>query len=293
MTRPLPFHRLNAFEAAARHLSFSHAAHELNVQQPAVSRHIAALEEELGVALFIRSKPRLTLTREGRALAESIRTGFETIRDGLQNAASDQSKDTVLVSASIGFTSLWLLPRLAEFQAAYPAINLQIITRDQNDDFDPANSDVVILFGENGTIAPESQLIFREEMVAVCRADLLPDGQAFDLSSMASQKLLHLTSRDHRGDWNRFFASSGHTIAEPPAHDCYVSYMVYLRAIRSGLGIGIGWRPLLAEYLNEGTLVLACAHECETRRGYFCTVTETGTRKPAARAFQEWISHGP
>ncbi len=291
MADPIPFHQINAFEAAARHLSFSQAAKELNVQQPAISRHIAALEEDLGVTLFLRSKPRLTLTEEGKLLAKSIASGFDAIRHGLHTAKAHQSRDTILVSASIGFTSLFLLPRLAEFQAAFPEIKLQVITRDQNDDYDPKACDVVILFGEDGPINTESKLIFRETMVAVCHPDLLPSGKSFDLQTLAREKLLHLTSPDHSGDWNRFFAASGHVITQPPAHDLFVSYMVYLRAIQNGLGIGIGWQPLLAEYLGNGTLMRACAHECETQRGYFCTITTTGSVKPGAAQFQDWITN--
>ncbi|MFC3614150.1 LysR substrate-binding domain-containing protein [Lutimaribacter marinistellae] len=289
MARPLPLQQIRAFDAAARWLSFSRAARELNVQQPAISRQVAALEAELGTRLFLRSKPSLTLTEDGRLLAKAVNAGFETIREAFAALQARQEDDTVMVSASIGFTSLYLLPRLAEFQAAFPEIKLQVMTRDQNEDFDVHSCDVVILFGEGGLSGTDSRLVFRETMIAVCHPDLLPDRTPFELAELAERKLLNLTSPDHRGDWNRYFAKAGITVPTPPAHDGYVSYMVYLRAIQNGLGIGIGWQPMMSEYLANRTLVRACHHQCTTTRGYFCSITPQGEEKPGSEQFRDWI----
>ena len=120
MARSIPLQQIGAFDAAARALIFTRAADEMNVQQSAISRQVAALEAGLGTALFIRSKPNLTLTEDGEVLAKAVTFGFDAIRDGLATAQARQSGQTLTVRASIGFTSLYLLPRLAEFQAAYP-----------------------------------------------------------------------------------------------------------------------------------------------------------------------------
>ena len=289
MTRPIQFHQINAFEAAARNLSFSGAAKELNVQQPAISRHVAALEADLGMHLFIRSKPRLTLTKEGQMLAEAVANGFSAIRDGLDTVRARTQDETIVVSASIGFASLYLLPRMAEFQTAFPETRLQIITRDQNGDFDPKDCDIVILFGTGGLDGADSRLIFGETMVAVCHPDLLVDGKLMELPVLVQQRLLHLSNSDHRADWDRFFDGSGLVPARPASHDSFHSYMVYLRAIQNGLGIGIGWRPILSEFLENGSLVIASAHERETARGYFCSVTPSGNTKAGAELFLDWI----
>ena len=289
MTHPIPFHQINAFEAAARNLSFSQAATELNVQQPAISRHVAALEADLGLPLFLRSKPRLTLTKEGEVLAEAVASGFSAIRQGLEGVRARTQDETIVISASIGFASLYLLPRMAEFQTAFPETKLQIITRDQNADFDPRHCDVVILFGTEGLDGADSRLIFGESMVAVCHPDLLPDGKLMRLPDLAQRRLLHLSNSDHSTDWDRFFAGSGVAIQRPASHDSFHSYMVYLRAIQNGLGIGIGWRPILNEFLENGGLVIASAHECQTTRGYYCSVTPSGRRKAGAKLFLDWV----
>jgi DNA-binding transcriptional LysR family regulator len=146
--KPLPLQQINSFEAAARHLSFSRAAQELNVQQPAISRQVAALEGWLGIALFTRSKPRLTLTEEGHVLASTIANGFDAMYAGFEAVQSRRPGGEIVVNAAIGFTSFYLLPRLAEFQSLHPNIKVQVVTRDQNPDYELSRRDLVVVFGE-------------------------------------------------------------------------------------------------------------------------------------------------
>lgn len=290
--RHLPLQQLNAFEVAARHLSFSHAARELNVQQPAVSRQVAALEEALGVALFVRTKPRLTLTQEGETLAIAVRKGLEAMRGGVDAVQSRSDHGRIEVSAAIGFTSLYLLPRLAEFQALHPEIKVQVVTRDQNPDYDVSRCDAVVVFDDRGVPGLRSERVFRENMVAVCHPDYLGGGAALSLEALSRERLLHMSGPAHIGDWERFFRGSGLSVKKPDNHDRFLSYMVYLRAIQSGLGIGIGWRPMIDEFLSSGALVLASTRECVTDRGYFCSITPRGTSKAETSLFLEWLCGG-
>lgn len=288
----LPLHQISAFEAAMRHLSFSRAAQELNVQQPAVGRQVAALESDLGVKLFHRTKPRLTLTEDGEFLASAVTKGFDALRTGIAELRARQTNAGIVVNAAIGFTSFYLLPRLAEFQTAHPDIPVQVVTRDQNPDYDPSRCDVVVVFGTQGLSGAPSGLIVPETIVAVCRNGFLPDGPPLSLDKLAKQRLLHLAGASHVEDWNRYFEGTGITVPSPPQHDRYHSYMVYMRAIRNSMGIGIGWRPLIDEYLTDGTLVLACEQHRRTKRGYFCSLTPRGTARPEAAHFLSWLSTG-
>lgn len=290
MPKPLPLIQINAFEAAARHLSFSRAAQELNVQQPAISRQVAALEATLGVALFLRSKPRLTLTEEGQTLADAVSRGFGAIRAAFEDIRARDSHNSIVVSAAIGFTSLYLLPRLAGFQTLHPDIKVQIMTRDQNPDYDVTRCDAVIVFGDGGIPGLRSRQVFPETMVAVCRPDYLPSQNPLGLAELAGERLLHMSGPAHSGDWERFFAETGHSVAKPPGHDRFLSYMVYLRAIQNGLGIGIGWRPMIDEFLAGGSLIKASAHECRTDRGYYCSVTQGGSARPEVSLFLDWLT---
>ena len=280
-------HQITAFEAAARHLSFSRAAQELNVQQPAISRRIAGLEEALGVTLFLRTKPRLTLTPQGEALFRAVAKGFAAIQGGLDEVTTQKPGQEIVVNAPIGFTSLYLLPRLAEFQALHPELRVQVVTRDQSPDYDLTRCDLVILFGDADTAGDRSRQIFPERMVALCHPDHLVD--PLERPALPNQHLLHMSGPAHVGDWSRFLEGSGASAVPPPPHDRHLSYMVYLRAIQNGLGIGIGWRPMIDDLLNSGELVLACAHEQRTARGYFCTISPRGAARREAQLFQDWL----
>ncbi|SLN26423.1 Glycine cleavage system transcriptional activator [Falsiruegeria litorea R37] len=288
--KPLPLQQINAFEAAARHLSFSRAAQELNVQQPAISRQVAALEEWLEVALFLRSKPRLTLTEEGQVLATAIAKGFDAMHAGFDAVQMRRPGGEIVVNAAIGFTSFYLLPRLAEFQALHPDIKVQVVTRDQNPDYDVARCDLVVVFGEGGVPGLRSVRVFPEQIVAVCHPDVLPSPDPVPLRDLADMPLLHMSGPAHVGDWDRYFDGTGLHAPKPPKHDRYLSYMVYLRAIQSGLGVGTGWRPMIDEFLSSGALVLACEHQCKTARGYFCSVTNRADTRPEVELFLNWIS---
>ncbi|MEM7224504.1 MAG: LysR substrate-binding domain-containing protein [Pseudomonadota bacterium] len=290
---PIPFHQIAAFEAAARNLSFSRAARELNVQQPAVSRQVAMLEETLGVTLFVRTKPRLTLTPEGEILGKAVSGGFDSIQTGLRAVRSVQQGEVIVVNAAIGFTSLFLLPRLAEFQSLYPEVRLELVTRDQNPDFDPARCDIVVVFGESGIAGTTSSLIIREEMVPICKPGYLAGDAPLDRRALAGQRLLHMTSQEHADDWQRYFEGSGIAPPQPQPLDRIFSYMVYLRAIQNGNGIGLGWCRLIEDMIESRTLSLACDHKVTTERGYHCCIMPRAANRPTARAFLDWISDVP
>ncbi|UWQ92225.1 LysR family transcriptional regulator [Rhodobacteraceae bacterium M382] len=287
-----PLSQFQAFEAAARHLSFSRSAIELNVQQPAISRQIGALEAALGVKLFLRSKPNLTLTPEGETLFAAVSSGLEAIRNGARSVQQAQRDDVIVVNAAIGFTSLYLLPRMAEFQARFPDVRLEVVTRDQNPDYDPALCDITVVFGARGPAGMSAKMIFNEELIPVCAPGYLRNDTPLPLADLANQHLLHMSSPDHGGDWGLYFAETNLMPPEPRSFERILSYMVYLRAIQMGNGIGLGWGRLIDELLASGSLVPACTRTWHTDRGYFCCITPRAADTPAALAFQEWITRG-
>lgn len=287
--RPLPLHQIAAFDAAARHRSFSVAACELNVQQPAVSRQVALLEDWLGVRLFLRTKPRLTLTPDGEMLAAAIGEGMQAMRNGIDALTVGQRQDVVVVNVALGFASLFLLPRLGEFQARHPDVQVEIMTRDQNMDFDPSRCDIAVMFGETGLPGHECRRIFDEELVPVCVPNVLPNGP-LTLDALAQSRLLHMSNPNHASDWSRYFRGTGLNVPEPRPMDRLYSYMVLLRAIQNGTGIGLGWRHMVDDMIDAGTLVVACERVVRTKRGYHCCLMPTAENRPGARVFFDWLS---
>lgn len=285
-----PLSQFQAFEAAARHLSFSRSAQELNVQQPAVSRQVAALEEALGAKLFLRSKPRLTLTAEGETLFSAVSAGLAAIRSGAESVVSSSREDVLVVNAAIGFTSLFLLPQLAEFQDRHPDLRLEVVTRDQNKDYDPGQCDIAVVFGEAGAPGMRSARIFCEELIPVCAPGYLPGDTPLPLEALPDHRLLHMSNPHHSGDWARYLKGTGLTAGPPQALDRIHSYMVYLRAIQNGNGIGLGWGRLIDDLVQSGALAVACERSVSTARGYFACITPRAEGRAGTEEFLNWIS---
>src|SRR5258708_471235 len=145
MSKPLPpLNSLRAFEAAARHLSFTRAAAELNVTQAAISHQIKGLEERLGLPLFRRLPRRLILTDEGQALLPDLRDAFARMALAIERIAARGTGGTLTVSSMTTIVLGWLLPLLPRFQAAHPEIDVRLMTSQRFVDFPPQVADVAI-----------------------------------------------------------------------------------------------------------------------------------------------------
>ena len=181
---------LRAFDAASRHLSFTRAAAELGVQPPAISRQVAELETSLGAALFVRSKPRLTLTDAGRRLATVVADGFAGIATVAESIRSGAGQDLLRVNVSIGIASCWLMARLGEFRARHPDIELQLVTRDSNRDFAADDAHVVVLLDQGALPGARVEKLFAEELIAVCGTNFAAGADTLTPGQIASLPLL-------------------------------------------------------------------------------------------------------
>lgn len=145
--QPLPpLNSLVAFEAAARHLSFTVAARELNVTQGAVSRQIRLLEDYLGTALFVRTTREINLTSTGSQYYESVRDTLQQIARATAGVRHWQGAQQVTVVTSTAMASLWLLPLVSEFQRQHEEIDLRIIATDQVEDFSRLDCDLALYY---------------------------------------------------------------------------------------------------------------------------------------------------
>ena len=141
-----PLDRLEVFEAAARNLSFTRAAAELNLTQSAVSRSIALLEERLGFALFERRHRALLLTEHGQTLYAAAVEALERLHDAVGRLRAAQAAPTLTVTTSLSFASLWLIPRLAGFTRTHPDVDVRIAASNEIQDLDRAGIDVAVRY---------------------------------------------------------------------------------------------------------------------------------------------------
>lgn len=290
MRRILPsLHGLRVFSAVARHRSFTHAGRDLNVQQPAVSRQIADLEDDLGVMLFLRTKPRLTMTEEGERLFMAVEEGFGRIEQTVIELRGSERARELTIDVTIGFASCWLLARIAEFQKRHPEVSVQIRTRDQNLTYDRDTSDVVILFGDGRQPDLETERVLRETMFPISSPDYpdVPDDLA--LEELATRQLLFLRDSIHERDWDIMLGSLDlHPRPLTPRSE-FNSYIVYLNAVLNGEGIGIGLEGLLDDHLAAGRLHRIGSDSVTTERGYFAGLPVGRDPHPDARAFIDWL----
>ena len=286
----LPLNAINSFEAAARHLSFARAARDLGVQPPAVSRQVASLEHLLGVDLFLRSKPRLSLTPQGQDLFASVSAGFNEIREAFRRIQQPPATGVLRVVTSIGFASCWLLARLPEFHKCYPDIELRLETRDSTSHCVADDADVTVAFGAGDLPGVEIRSVFSSSMMLVCSPAYLPPGRRLRIDELAQHKLLHYDEPMHRDDWQRLFASQGLALTDGIRSQSFNSFVVYLQAAINGDGIAIGWERLLDDLIDDGKLRRVSSLTLETGQGYYCYLQQRAAENPDATRFMDWIA---
>lgn len=250
------FTTLAAFETSARHGSFKNAAQELGVTPGAVSHQIKSLEDDLGVALFIRSHRSVKITSEGKALLKVLTKSFSEISATLANIRKSEQKAVVTISASTAFSSLWLTPRLSQLWKAYGDVWVNQHVSDVPDFFDEV-TDLSIVYGYQTKPGTKQQAykLFKDELIPVCSPGFLARHSDTDLASMASLPLIHLTARDDRWTtWQTWFGSLGYndTISN---HIKVNNYMIALQTAREDAGLVLGWKHLLKPLFDRQVLV--------------------------------------
>src|SRR5687768_17840750 len=168
-----PLNALKAFEAAARHESFTRAAEELFVTQGAVSHQVKALEEELGVKLFNRERQRLVITEQGRDYLAVLRDAFDRIALGTERLKQRQSSGALTVSTSPDFAAKWLVNRLGRFLETHPEIDLRVSATLNHVDFAREEVDVAVRHGDGSWPGLDCVRLWPEELFPVCSPKLM------------------------------------------------------------------------------------------------------------------------
>src|SRR6516162_785108 len=200
MTARLPsLNGLRAFEAAARHLSFTLAAAELNVTQTAISHQIKRLEEELGLRLFVRKNRSLALTPKAKAYLPGVRAAFNDLRLATDQLLRKDDDSVLTISTLASLAAKWLLPRLSTFQEAHPKIDVRITTSTSLVDFRSGDVAAAIRYGRGNWQGVKAQWLMADELFPVCSPALL-NRRLRCPEDLAHQTLLH-TSGGYDDDW--------------------------------------------------------------------------------------------
>jgi LysR family glycine cleavage system transcriptional activator len=278
---------LFVFEAAARAGSFTKAAAELNVTQPAVSRMLGRLEEYLGIQLFERSPSGINLTDDGRLLYRCLSASFSEIETTIrQIRASRTASETVTLSLSSAFTTHWLMPRIHHFQRAFPNVDLRFQLISGPLQGPVADVDLGMRFIDGASKEYNAWLFSPEEIIPVCSPSYLKQhgplgvgkgGQTLlDLSASAPQwaDLLEKLRLDRRPAMNLMTFSD---------------YAVVLQAAAFGQGVALGWVSAVSYALRNGELVPAGPHLVRTSRLCHLVAPPAKPMRPVVADIRDWF----
>lgn len=280
---------LAAFEAAARHLSLTKAAEELNVTPGAVSRQVRMLEEELGSPLFLRRHRAVELTREGETLAASLYDGFERISSTFRQIRSFGGQANVTIGTTMAMAHLWLMPRMGAFWNRNPDIVVDHVISDHPHGLDRPDVDLRIRYGSGDWSDEHSAKLYDDRIFPVASPAFAKAYPVRSVAELARQQLLSVEGIDWTWTtWGEFLAAVGYPDRRVNVRR-FNSYVIALQAARSGQGIALGWESLVAPLIEAGNLVQVTDAEIAAPQSYFVTWSARRPLGPHAALLRDWL----
>ncbi|MEO0802099.1 MAG: transcriptional regulator GcvA [Cyanobacteria bacterium J06642_2] len=255
-----PLNALRAFEAAARHMSFQRAAEELDVTPTAISHQVKRLEENLGIPLFIRRRPRpLLLTEAGQHLYPVLREGFDTFAAALANLKQEQSITELTVTLINDFAFKWLIPRLPKFQAAHPDIDIRLRTSVVVVDLNARTVDMAIRYGRGNYPDLVSKELFSDAFIPVCSPQLMQSKPLKEPRDLANHTLLHCEWVNYSGtdqpSWQKWLDLAGLTTVDATRGLKFTGETLAIQAAINCQGVALCSNIHAADDLTSGLLV--------------------------------------
>ncbi|OEO26061.1 LysR substrate-binding domain-containing protein [Pseudomonas marincola] len=287
-----PLNSLVAFESAARHLSFTFAANELNVTQGAISRQVRLLEDYLGKALFERTTRAMSLTPTGNQYYEVVRESLLQLASATGEIRHWRGAQQVTVATSTAMASLWLLPKVAEFQRDNEDIDLRIIAYDHVKDYSRLDCDLALYYCRTAPKGMQVTPLFSEEVFPVCSPGYLakhPELVSVEQFSTCTLLWLEDPQRDWIG-WSEWFLRLGRKMVEPKHRININSYSMLLQSAISGQGIALAWSNLVDNHLQTGALVRPVQSTLLTE-GQFCLLEPSNrtSSRQSVKQFRSWL----
>jgi LysR family glycine cleavage system transcriptional activator len=290
--KPLPpMNSLIVFEAAARHLSFTKAADELNVTQGAISRQIRQLEEYLGKELFIRANRNILLSPTGAQFYQTIYASLLNIAQATAEIKKWQGDRQVTVATTNAMASLWLLPKVAGFQQS-EEIDLRILTTENIQDLYKMDFDIALFYCKVPPVGMQATMLFPEEVFPVCSPSYLEQFKDTENQIQIFEKtLLYLDdSQKDWINWNEWFTSVNYPIVKPKNRININNYPMLLQAAINGHGLALAWGSLVDDYLKSGSLVRPVDTVLRTPAS-FCMLEslDRGVIPSSVKHFRQWL----
>lgn len=282
-----PMNSLRAFEAAARHLSFTFAAQELHVTQAAISHQIKALEQSLGVRLFRRLNRAIRLTEEGQEFVGEVRKALDHLAAAVERIATPAAGGPLTVSVLPSFASKWLVPRLGRFRKKHPDIEVRIDPSIQLTDFKRDDVDLVVRYGKGRYEGLHSVRLMTEDVFPVCSPDLLQGPNALrrpeDLRN-------HTLLRDEAYvDWAMWLLAAGVEEIEADHGPYFTDSALVIQAAAEGQGVALARGALAAGDIAAGRLIKPFDIAIPADFAYYVVCPVATKNHPKIAAFREWL----
>jgi LysR family transcriptional regulator, glycine cleavage system transcriptional activator len=295
MNRRLPpLNALRAFEAAARHLSFTKAADELHVTQAAISHQVRALEEYLGIQLFRRQNRAVLLTDAAQLSLPRLREAFDQLAEAVESMGASNPENLLTVSVTPSFAAKWLVPRLDGFRKARPDLEVRLDASTQLVDFGRDNVDVAIRYGAGRYAGLMSELLMDVEVSPVCSPQLLKGEHPLATpSDLRWHRLLHTDWSSQRGeepDWRMWLLAAGVRDIDWAKGPQFNDWMLAMQAALEGQGVVLGRSALVANDLAAGRLVRPFNVSVPGKFAYYLVYPESAVKRAKVAAFRDWLT---
>jgi LysR family glycine cleavage system transcriptional activator len=282
-----PLNALKAFEAAARHESFTRAAAELFVTQGAVSHQVKALEQELGLKLFNRERQRLVITEAGRDYLNVVRDAFDRIAVGTEQLLQRQNAGVLTVSTSPDFAAKWLVHRLGHFVEAHPEIDLRVSASLHHVDFAREDVDLAVRHGDGDWPGLDAVMLSTEQLFPVCSPKLLAARRGpIKLADLLKFPLLHTGDRSL---WARWFEAAGVNDKSAIHGPVLNRDAIAIDAAINGQGVALTRTTLCAWDLIGGRLVRPLAEALPLSKSYWIVCPKAVAAQPKIATFRDWL----
>jgi LysR family transcriptional regulator, glycine cleavage system transcriptional activator len=285
---------LKGFEAAARLLSFTKAGDELHLSQSAVSRQIQDLETQLGVSLFQRQHRALALTEDGQALYAASAQVLATMRAVTDRLRAGRGRQTLAVTTTQSFASLWLIPRLAGFTRTHADLDVRISAETRVLDLERDGLDLAIRHGPASMVGTNAVKLFGERVFPVCSPKLMKDPKRplREPADLRNHVLLQYDDPDGRHPWlhwKTWLEIERLTDLRPAGSLVFSGYEQIIPAAIAGHGVALGRSPLVREAISSGELVAPFKRSADPARAYFAIVSKNSAGRPEVADFVNWL----
>ncbi|MBW8182526.1 LysR substrate-binding domain-containing protein [Shewanella nanhaiensis] len=277
---------LRVFESAARHLSFKKAAEELFITPPAVSHQIRTLEQQLDVLLFKRLNRSLTLTNDGQVYFYKVQQSLQQLQSATDELIANKEKFTFVINSVPMVISALLAPFIHEFQEHHPDISIQMDSAPNMMDFAIKDLDVAI----RRTKGEEPHLIyvpiFKVEITPICRHDYFAINPSVNPDTLENSRLIRLTADKHNwphwlNEWDLDTPSGNELILS--------SFRSAIESVRSGAGIGMGYKPMINHLLQEGEIITPFPNKISSYSEAYLVYRKQDKNRAIIQAFEIWL----